>query len=281
MLSSVKAYFICGATTGELDMTAEEDRYRAPALSKGLDILELLAADPAGRTPSDIARTLGRTTSEIFRMLMVLRDRGYVDQRAEDDRYVLTLRLFELAHRHPPLRRLTVAAGEAMQRLADKVNQSAHLAIPDGEAVMVIAQVDGPDNHITSVRLGARFPVEETASGRVLAAWLSPDQLGALLARLPPGQAQEFLEALPMIRAAGCWEAESYSIRGVRNLSAPVRDHTGRVVAALTIPYLHRLTGGPHPPPETARAALLKTAAQISHSLGAGVQGELPLSPWR
>jgi DNA-binding IclR family transcriptional regulator len=253
-------------------MTAEEDRYRAPALSKGLDILELLAADPAGRAPSDIARTLGRTTSEIFRMLMVLRDRGYVDQRAEDDRYVLTLRLFELAHRHPPLRRLTVAAGELMQRLADRANQSVHLAIPDGDAVMVVAQVDGPDNHITSVRLGARFPMGETASGRVLAAWLAPEALEALLARLPPADAPAFRGVLPAIRAAGAWEAESYSIRGVRNISAPIRDHTGGVVAALTIPYLDRLTGGPHPPPEAARTALLDTAAQISHRLGAGAR---------
>jgi len=254
-------------------MTDPDARYRAPALSKGLDILELLASTPAGCTQAEIARTLGRTASEIFRMLMVLKGRGFVDHDPEDERYVLTLRLFELAHRHPPLRRLTVAAGEPMQHLADRVNQSAHLAIPDGGAVMVVAQVDGPDNHITSVRLGARFPLAETASGRVLAAWLGPDQLSALLARLPPEAVPAFQDVLPAIRAAGCWEADSYSIRGVRNLSAPIRDHTGRVVAALTIPYMQRLTGGPHPPPEAARAALLEIAAQISHRLGAGAQG--------
>ncbi|MFN4171918.1 MAG: IclR family transcriptional regulator [Pseudorhodobacter sp.] len=253
-------------------MTGPEDRYRAPALSKGLDILELLASDPAGCTQAEIAKTLGRTAPEIFRMLMVLRDRGFVEQR-DDERYVLTMRLFELAHRHPPIRRLTVAAGEPMQDLADRINQSVHLAILDGGSVVVMAQVDGPDNHLNSVRLGARFPLVETASGRVLAAWLAPDRLAALSSHLPPGAAPGFLADLAQVRQAGGWEADSFSIRGVRNISAPIRDITGRVVAALTIPYLHRLTGGPHPPPGAAQAALRDTALLISRRLGAGAQG--------
>ena len=89
----------------------EDDKYRAPALSKGLDILELLAAYPMGLSQIEIAKELGRTTSEIFRMLAVLRKRGYVEIAEDGDRYELTPRLFEIAHRHPPTRRLTSLAG--------------------------------------------------------------------------------------------------------------------------------------------------------------------------
>ena len=105
------------------------DKYRAPALSKGLDILELLASGPQGSSQIEIAKTLGRTRSEIFRMLMVLRKRGYVELAEDADRYGLTTKLFELAHRHPPTRRLTSLAGDAMQRLANRVNQSMHMVI--------------------------------------------------------------------------------------------------------------------------------------------------------
>lgn len=78
----------------------EEARYSAPALEKGLDVLELLAAEPHGLNLQEIARRLKRTSNELFRMLDVLVRRGY-RVRQPDSAYVLTLRLFELAHRHP------------------------------------------------------------------------------------------------------------------------------------------------------------------------------------
>lgn len=51
-------------------------RYATPALVKGLDVLELLARQPAGLTKSQLARELNRTVSEIFRMLICLERRG-------------------------------------------------------------------------------------------------------------------------------------------------------------------------------------------------------------
>ena len=147
---------------GKAEVPTEEEKYRAPALSKGLDILELLASEADGLSQIAIAKELGRNTSEIFRMLMVLCQRGYVEQREDDDRYLLTTKMFEVAHRHPPIRRLTSIAGEAMQRLANDVNQSMHLAIIHSGKVLVIAQVDCPDNNITAVRLGAQINIYDT-----------------------------------------------------------------------------------------------------------------------
>ena len=75
------------------------DRYRAPALDKGLDILELLAAEEEGLSQAEIAKALGRTPNEHYRMLERLVRRGYVFRNASD-RYELTLKLFGLAHFH-------------------------------------------------------------------------------------------------------------------------------------------------------------------------------------
>src|SRR5258707_9718452 len=85
---------------GGLDNT----RYSAPALEKGLDIIELLASHAEGLSLAELARQLGRTTAEIFRMVVTLEARGYL--LAVGERYVLSLRLFQLAHRHQPLRSL-------------------------------------------------------------------------------------------------------------------------------------------------------------------------------
>ena len=79
--------------------SSSETRYAVPALDKGLDVLELLAREPGGLTLNEVARALGRTSSELFRMVTALARRGYIEQ-GDGDRYTLTLKLFELAHRH-------------------------------------------------------------------------------------------------------------------------------------------------------------------------------------
>src|SRR5207302_8512968 len=80
-------------------------RYAAPALDKGLDVIELLARETDGLTLNEIARVLGRTSSELFRMVNALCRRGYIGK--QDDRYVLTLKMFELAQRHKHITSLT------------------------------------------------------------------------------------------------------------------------------------------------------------------------------
>ena len=74
-------------------MDIAKDRYRAPALDKGLDMLELLAGVDGGLTQAEIAKQLGRSHNELYRMLDTLVRRGYV-ARIDGDRFALTLKLF-------------------------------------------------------------------------------------------------------------------------------------------------------------------------------------------
>ncbi len=94
----------------------ENERYRAPALDKGLDILELLASTDESFSQAEIAKALSRTPNEIYRMLDRLVHRGYVG-RAAGDRYELSLKLFALSHQHAPMRRLVSQAIPVMRPL--------------------------------------------------------------------------------------------------------------------------------------------------------------------
>src|SRR5258708_20418431 len=87
-------------------VTSRRSRYTAPALDKGLDILELLASVSEALTHSEIASRLDRTVTEIFRMLVCLEERGYISRTGPDERYQLTLKLFEIVHHHHPLQPL-------------------------------------------------------------------------------------------------------------------------------------------------------------------------------
>ena len=90
-------------------------RYSAPALEKGMAILELLSQSTHGCTMNELSAQLGRSVSEIFRMVIVLEELGYIAADASD-RYSLTLRLFHLVHRHYPVRQLTECALPLLQQ---------------------------------------------------------------------------------------------------------------------------------------------------------------------
>ncbi|HET6467119.1 MAG TPA: IclR family transcriptional regulator [Geminicoccaceae bacterium] len=248
-------------------------RYSAPALEKGLDILELLAGTAEGLSATEIARRLGRSVSEIFRMLVALEARGWVRRREADGSYALTLRLFELAHRHPPIERLLGLALAEMRDLAARTGQSCHLAVYEDGRILIVARVESPLPRGFVVRLAATFDLLDTASGRVLAAFQPAEERARRLARalqLAGGVAPpELLSArLDGIVARGHEVSPSTAIRGITDLSFPVRDHTGAAVAALTIPFAE-IVGAPLDAVGTA-AALGEAAFRISSGLGFG-----------
>ncbi|WP_071335597.1 IclR family transcriptional regulator [Burkholderia contaminans] len=223
------------------------DRYRAPALDKGLDILELLSEQKEGLTRTEITKELGRNSSEIYRMLERLVARRYVMRSTGGDRYTLSLKLFSLAHRHPPMSRLIAEALPSMQRFADSSEQSCHLSVYDRGNLLVIAQVDGPGPWGVSVRLGSRVGLADTASGRVMLAFQGADQRAHMLAehRKVKGEAllseQELAYACQSIRQDGYLREDSRQAYGVTDLSAPILGPSGHAIAVLTCPYMRRI----------------------------------------
>ena len=247
----------------------ERPKYRAPALEKGLDVLELLSREESGLSVAEIARRLDRSVGEIFRMIVVLGARGYIAQAPASDRYGLTSLIFEIAHRTPLVHRLTAVAQPVMRRLTADINQSAHLAVLREGSVLIIEQVNGPGNNHMVVRLGARIDLWRSSSGRVILAYLDPEEQECILARYPPPADLPLARLradLAAVRAAGFEIRESFVVRGVVNISAPVIDHSCQPVAALTVPHID-LVSDPVPV-ETCRRALVAAARRLSASLG-------------
>jgi DNA-binding IclR family transcriptional regulator len=250
----------------------KETAYAAPALEKGLDILELLSAEEGGLTQNQVAQRLGRSTSEIFRMLNVLERRGYL-VRLPDGAYRLTLKLFELAHRHPPIRQLLTFALPRMHELAQRSRQANHLVLHYARRILVVAQVESPEPMGFSVRLGAHFPFRpDRASARVLTAFQPPARQAAMVDEMQANSDRRLARRtlrteLDRVRALGYHMARSDTTEGVTDLCCPVFDHSGMVVAALTVPYLNQRDVTVSV--AQARALLVETAAGISAALGA------------
>lgn len=256
-------------------MDAKAPKYTAPALEKGLDILEYLSRAEEGLTQAEIARALGRSVSEIFRMLVVLQQRGYIACDLGTDRYVLTTLMFEVAHRTPLIRRLTTVAAPLMRDLAQHINQSAHLAVLAEDSILIVGQVDPPARHLMSVRLGTRVDVWRASSGRVIMAFQPEEALADMLtrARRPQEISEARLRAdLATIRSCGHEVVDSFVVKGVVNISAPIIDHTGHAVAALTVPHIERF--GDQISFSDCCNATIDCAARLTNSLGGGVVGD-------
>ncbi|MDO5614338.1 MAG: IclR family transcriptional regulator [Paracoccus sp. (in: a-proteobacteria)] len=224
------------------DPEAAADRYRAPALDKGLDILEVLADQARGLTRAEIVKELGLSASQIYRMLERLVARGYVSRDEGGDRYALTMKLFQLSTRHPPLRRLVAQAQPLMDEFARNIRQSCHLVVPD-QGVGNIAAQASPNGHWEfRARIGGILDLFGTGSGLTILAFQNPDRvaetLGVWGVADAPARLARVARHLAEIRDRGARIEPSGHLVGVTDISVPVLDHRGEAIAALTCAYI-------------------------------------------
>jgi DNA-binding IclR family transcriptional regulator len=250
------------------------ERYRAPALDKGLDILELLAATDTGLTQAEIAKALERSPNEIYRMLDRLVRRGYV-VRTEAERYELSLKLFALAHQHAPLRRLVSQATPLLRRFAHTAEQSCHLVVYERGRVVAVAQFDAPGYWGLSIRVGAQIALIGTGSGHVLLAFQTAQERRLMLAERESvvgedAAPEDFEGRLDAIRQRGFEMMPSRQTRGVVNISAPVLAPDGSALAAVTCPYVERIDDERAPGAEAVARLIVAVARELSLMSGSG-----------
>lgn len=253
---------------------APRPAYKAPAADKALDILEFMADRPDGVTQTEISAGVGRSIHEIYRIIQLLEKRGYLVRAAKSDRYRLSLKLFELAHKHPPVNRLIDMALPVMRRLAAESDQSCHLVVLRDLQVLIVLQVDSPLPMRYSVALGSQFPILETSSGAVLLANRPARERAELIERLKASDetgGEDLAARLAGIDAVGFEMRPSLAVDGCINISLPIRDHTGTTVAALTVPYLPQKHA--RFDRKTVLIAAQAAALEISRGLGAAEDG--------
>jgi DNA-binding IclR family transcriptional regulator len=272
MKSSVNTKLIASAAANPGAGVDSGRLYSVPALEKSLDVLEFLAVQERPITLTGISQKLGRSPSELFRILSVLQRRGWI-ARLQDDSYQLSSRLFELAHGFPPGKKLVDIALPIMRSLANDLRQSCHLSIADEGEQLVILAIDSPGPAGVFVRAGTRFPLATTPSGRVMLA-LSHALPAYQKERAPTPEGAErqvpkdLDQRLKLIRQRGCEEIAGEWLDAVVDICWPIFDVRGDVVAVLAVPFL----AASHPSQEMGltRNKIRAAAAEISKSIGAG-----------
>ncbi|MBI4924230.1 MAG: IclR family transcriptional regulator [Devosia nanyangense] len=251
-------------------MADDKLSYSAPALEKGLDILELLARTGRPMGTRQIAEELGRSKNEIFRMVHVLLGRGYLQREEGGDGLMLSNKLFGLGMQTARARDLVSVAAPIVERFADEVHQAAHLVVAHRGETVIIAAVSGGADMNFSLKLGYRRPLADAHSGLVLMAF-QPEAVRQrmiseclMLMRVPLDPTALSAE-LDEVRKSGAIIHESRDIIGVTDVVCPIVLADGRAVACVTVAAVSRRSS---PPNFEAMLARLKIACgEIAHEL--------------
>lgn len=211
------------------------------ALARGLDVLRGFRPQQPEMTLSDIATATGLARPTVRRILITLKELGYVASSGRG--FSLTPRVLELGMAYIGSQGLWDIARPHIESLVAKTGESSSMAQLDGSDIVYVARVAVPKIISIAVTIGTRFPAIPTSQGKVLLAALPPEQLRETLAQ--PSRSgvtarwqphlDELEPVLREVRARGWALADEELAGGIRSVAAPVRDGHGHVIAAMNI----------------------------------------------
>ncbi|MBV9131570.1 MAG: IclR family transcriptional regulator [Chloroflexi bacterium] len=247
---------------------------RSPSIDKALGILEFLSEHPNGVRMVDIARELGLPKSSTHLTLEVLRARGYVNRDASGCHH-LGLKLFELGARVLQALDVRQVARPHLEALSRRTGLTSHLAKLDGYQVVYLDRVDGHGLVRFDTYVGKRAPVNLTAVGKAIVAYLPEPELDEILrvdfrrgTERAPALPYDFKAQLRDFRELGYMVEDEEEVPGIYCVATPLRQTGGSVVASIGVIGLKSdLAAGGF---KRIGTELRAVAAQISEHLGYG-----------
>jgi DNA-binding IclR family transcriptional regulator len=236
--------------------------------------LELLAQSKGGLRLTDVAALLELPKSSTSLLLTAITDLGWAERRA-DGVYLIGLRAWEVGQEYLLAKTLVERAQPVMDSVRDSLNETVRLSILDGRENVYIGQSAGGQALAMDTPIGARLPAHATGLGKVLLSALDEQELRRRFqgVQFVPytehtvGSIDQLLSELAAIRLRGWGEDHQEYVLGVHCVAAPVRDHTGAVVAAISVSVPAIRFSREHR--KAALDALLDASAALSARLGA------------
>ncbi len=223
--------------------TTEEgsDRYNVPALERGLRVLGEFSRENRTLSAPELARRFDLPRSTVFRLLTTLESMGFIERTEGGRDYRLGLAVLRLGFEYLASLELTELGLPLLQRLSDEIRYPCNLVVRDGRSIVYVAKVSPPTPFTSSVNVGTRLPAHATVLGRILLEDLTLPKLRALypeekletFSTSTPRTVTELFDMVQGDRQRGYVISEGFFESNISTIAAPVRDHSGHVVAAL------------------------------------------------
>lgn len=251
-----------------MEKKQSERSYAAPALSRGLRILEFLSKSEEACSQMRIARALGHTHAEIFRLLSVLEQEGYIVRVASGE-YSASLKLFQIGSRIDAAKKLIQVARGPMRRFCAEYGQECHLSRLQDGRLIVLAQQTSEQPFTLRVRVGSDHDPRKNVSGRLLLAQLDIAERDWHLRRAhesfpgPHPSLKSLERQFTAIREEGFSASEDESIIGVSDTAVLVGGgYTTSCMAALASSTLNGQSTSKRK--QSLVGSLMETAEAIS-----------------
>jgi DNA-binding IclR family transcriptional regulator len=256
------------------DMAPNQDRYLINSILRASNVLKCFQGSKTHFKISELARELGLDRSTTYRLLLSLGKCGFVEKDQKSGEYSLGVAAFEIGNMY--LRRMDFIqiSKPIMTELASKVQETVHLAVLSDTEIVYVEKVDSPRSLGVMSKIGQRAPVYCTALGKALLAYQPKKEVSRILdtIRLKPYTATTFrskkklLEELSDIRRRGyALDRREYE-QDVECIGAPIRDHSGNAMAALSISGPQRKIGTPGEDHYVSQ--VMAATARVSAKLG-------------
>jgi len=218
------------------------DRYNVPALERGLRMLCEFNRETRTLSAPELARRFDLPRSTVFRLLSTLESMGFIEKTESGRDYRLGLAVLRLGFEYLASLELTELGLPALNRLSEDLRYPCNLVVRDGRSIVYVAKVSPPTPFVSSVTVGTRLPAHATVIGRILLQDLTLPELRALYpeeqlrsySERTPKTATELFDLVQADRARGYALGEGFFEAHISTIAAPVRDHSGRIVAALS-----------------------------------------------
>lgn len=227
-----------------MSLEIEGDRkYSVPGLERGLRILmEFSAREPVLSAP-ELARRLDIPRSTVFRLLQTLESLGFLERGHDERHFRLGVAVLRLGFDFLNSLELTDLGLPIINKLRDTTGYSSQIVIRDSRHIVFVAKASGRDSMFSSVNVGTRLPAHATVLGRVLMGDLSEAELRVLF---PEPKLERFTEFTPKTVAElyqriredaerGYAISQSFFEKGISVITAPVRNDSGHIAAALSL----------------------------------------------
>jgi DNA-binding IclR family transcriptional regulator len=253
------------------------DRHRITAIDRAMDVLGFLERRANGASIRDLVAALALPRTSVYRILNSLGTHGMV-RRSGEGGYALGPRLLALAARVAAMGQehdIAALAAPHLEGLARALGEACKVSVLDGGGVLVLAAVQGSRQFALSVVPGQRLPLHAGAASKVLMASLSAKDLErALEAPLAAYTSRTVADRrrlraeLAKVRRQGFAADRGEYAPSVHAFAAPIRDRDGRVVAALSVPYL---AGAEASRADEIRIAVINAAGAIAAEIPAPI----------
>jgi DNA-binding IclR family transcriptional regulator len=252
------------------------NEYTVPAVQRAVEVLELLAGSHTGISLADLSRQTGYPKSSLFRILLTLEKASIVQLDRTRNMFTLGMKLIDWGNRALEKIDLKSVTHPHLVRMAHETRESYYVAILDDNEVIIIDRADTPDIWRVVARLGQRSPVHATASGQVLMAEVSDEALQAAVQRTGlkrfTAQTITSLNRLKLrlreVRRDGYVINDAEYKPDLCVISVPLRDHHGKIVAALMTAITSERSRKNKPFLMSIVEILKREAAVISKELG-------------